>query len=119
MGTIPYEPFGLEVRGLKNLKWANVSAPSQDGDTWFVEEEGPDGRSFKVTLSDTQRNTTPEGKAPIEREGFPTGAEIKDAIRRAIQSALVWPGLEGIKPGRRYPIFVTCFDLYNAAGVIC
>ncbi len=24
MGTIPYEPFGLEVRGLKNLKWANV-----------------------------------------------------------------------------------------------
>ena len=40
MGTIPYEPFGLEVRGLKNLKWANVSAQSQDGDTWFVEEDG-------------------------------------------------------------------------------
>ncbi len=118
MGTIPYEPFVLEVRGLKNLKWAKVSALSKEGDTWFVEEEGPDGRSFKVSLSDTQRNTTPEGKAPIEREGFPTGAEIKDAIRRAIQSALVWPGLEDIKPGRRYPIIVTCFDLYKA-GAIC
>ena len=117
MGTIPYEPFGLEVRGLKNLKWAKVSAPRKDGNTWFVEEEGLDGRSFKVSLSDTQRNTTPVGIAPIEREGFPTGAEIKDAILRAIQRALIWPGLEDIKPGRRYLVIVTCYDLHNA-GVI-
>ena len=113
MGTIPYEPFGLKVGKLRDLVWASVREPSEDGDRWFVEEEEGTGYSFEVSLSETERNTTPKGTAPIERDGFPTEAEIKDAIRRAIESALVSPGYKNIKPGSRHRIRVTCFDLYT------
>ena len=118
MGTIPYEPFGLTVRGLNTLKWANVSTGSY-GDTWFVEEEEPGARSFQVSLSDRERNSTPPGTQPIKRADFPTEDEVKNAIVRAIERALVSPGYEDIKPGVPHPIDVTCFDLYNAAGVVC
>ena len=114
MGTMPYEPFGLKVGKLRDLVWASVREPSEDGDRWFVEEEGGDRHLFEVSLTRTERASTPLGTERIDREGFPTEAEIKDAIRRAMESALVSRGYEDIKPGSRHRIRVTCFDLYNA-----
>ena len=119
MGTIPYEPFGVKVGKLEDLVWASVRGPSEDGDRWFVEEEGGDDYLFEVSLSRSQRTSTPPGTKTIERDDFPTEAEVKDAIRRAIQRALVSPTYKNIKPGSRHRIRVTCFDLYNAGGVIC
>ena len=119
MGTIQYTPFGVKVGKLKDLVWASVREPSEDGERWFVEEEGGTGYLFEVTLSDTERNSAPGGTAPIQREDFPTEAEIKAAIRLAIESAFVSPGCEQISPGTRHKVRVTCYDLYNAAGVTC
>ncbi len=111
--TIQYEPFGKKVGQLKEVQWAKVTNPGQDGESWFVEEKRDGGYSFRVSLSDTQRNSTPPNTQPIGRNDFPTEEEIKKAIARAIQRALVSPGRVNIKPGNRHPITVTCFDLYN------
>lgn len=116
--VIQYEPFGLKVGKLKDLVWADVT-PGQPDKKWFVEEEGGDGYMFEITLSHRQRNSTPEGAAPMDQKGFPTATEERDAIGLAIKRAVVSPEHKNMKPGRRYPISVTCYDLYNAAGVVC
>jgi len=119
MGTIPYEPFGLNVDKLNKLKWASVKEESEDGDRWFVEEEGSDPYKFEVSLTRTERNSTPEGTKPIEQPGFPTDEDVKKAIALAIKLAIASPKFKKMKPGRPYPIRVTRCDLYRAAGVVC
>ena len=117
--AMSYGSFGIKVGNLSELEWKNITKQTEVGDTWIVQEKGGAGCAFRVSLSRRERYSTPGGTVPIQRDDFPTGAEIKDAIRRAIERALVSPGLEDIKPRREFPITVTCFDLYNAAGVIC
>lgn len=112
-----FKPFGTPVGKLGNLEWADVTA-GQDGESWIVQEKGGAGYIFRVSLSDRERNSAPMGTALIQREGFPTSDEIRQAIAIAIQRHLVSPGYELIRPRQEYAIKLTCFDLYEAAGAL-
>ena len=110
-----YKPFGLEVEKLRDLEWANVTNAGQDGGTWIVREIGKDGYIFRVSLSDTQRNSTPPGSVPIERDEFPTPEDVRKGIRLAISDDLLSSAYESMERGKAYSIDLTCFDLYEAA----
>ena len=110
-----YKPFGLKVETLRDLEWANVTNPGQDGESWIVREIGGDGYIFRVSLSDRQRNSTPPGSVPIERDEFPTLEDIRKGIRLAILDDL---SSESVERGKVYSIDLTCSDLYKAAGAL-
>ena len=113
-----YEAFGIQVGNLGDLEWQSVCEPSQDGESWIVQEKGGAGYRFRASLSDRERNSTPCGTKPLARDDFPSPDDVRKAVALAIEREIVSSVLDAIAKGQEYQVTVTCFDLYKAARAL-
>lgn len=113
-----FEPFELAVGNLSDLEWKSVTKPTEDGDTWIVQEKGGAGYIFRVILSRRERDAVPQGTTPVKREDFPNNNDIQKGIAKAIRDEIVSGAWGSIEKGKEHPVRVTCFDLYAAAGAL-